>query len=79
MKDYIKPTFVLAGLFPVALAAGCTTTDTDLAIIKQFAKVDASTKGLFATTEIDCNTKIPLTQYCKFTSEGEGVLKVLTS
>ena len=35
MKDYIKPTFALAGLFPTAFAATCTVkvTSEDLAEI----------------------------------------------
>jgi hypothetical protein len=78
MKDYIKPTFILAGLFPVAFAASCdviiTREDAD-ALFEQWGD-----KG-FAESE-PCQEPVPsdFIQYCKFTSEGtEPGARALTS
>lgn len=82
MKDYIKPTFTLAGLFPVAFAATCPikVTSEDLAeILAACGVTDA--KQAFAQSE-NCAQAIPdgITQYCKFTSTGaEAAGTVLTS
>ena len=82
MKDYIKPTFTLAGLFPVAFAASCPikVTSEDLSeILATFGVTDA--KQAFAESE-NCAQPIPdgITQYCKFTSTGaEAAGTVLTS
>lgn len=73
MKNYIKPTFTLAGLFPVAFAAGCpvkVTGDDLTVILETFGVTDASK----AFTESEgCEQAIPdgVTQYCKYTSTGE--------
>ena len=81
MKDYIKPTFALAGLFPTALAATCSVkvTSEDLAEIYATFGVTDPEK---AFTEIDgCEQPIPdgLTQYCKFTSTPEATGVVISS
>ena len=82
MKDYIKPTFTLAGLFPVAFAASCPVkvTGEDLSeILATFGVTDP--KQAFAQSE-NCDQPIPdgVTQYCKFTSTGaEAAGTVLTS
>ncbi len=73
MKNYIKPTFTLAGLFPVAYAASCTVkvTSGDLAeILAAFGVTDPAQS--FAESE-GCAQPIPdgITQYCKFTSTGD--------
>ena len=81
MKDYIKPTFALAGLFPTAFAATCTVkvTSEDLAeIYATFGVTDPEQ----AFTETDgCTQPIPdgLTQYCKFTSTPEATGIVISS
>lgn len=81
MKDYIKPTFTLAGLFPVAMAAsGCNSTSDDLSLLKDILGIPYDDKAAFAMDE-DCADKYDVEQYCKFTSveEGSAVIKILGS
>ena len=83
MKDYIKPTFALAGLIPTALAATCSVkvTSEDLAEIYAVFGVTDPTKA-FTDSETDgCTQQIPagLTQYCKFTSTPEATGVVISS
>ena len=78
MKDYIKPTFTLAGLFPVALAAGsdCGIKTSDLENIIGGWGLDVN--KVLAPTET-CDEKVDIGMYCKFTSVENGSLKVLGS
>ena len=81
MKDYIKPTFILAGLAPVAFAATCNVkvTSEDLAEIYGTFGVTDPNKA-FTETD-DCAQPIPdgITQYCKFTSTPEATGIVISS
>ncbi len=82
MKDYIKPTFTLAGLFPVAMAAsGCNSTSDDLSLLKDILGIPYDDKAAFAMAEADCTDKYDVEQYCKYTSvaEGDTVIKILGS
>ena len=80
MKDYIKPTFTLAGLFPVALAAeGCASTREDLDLISAIlGGVDVKDPNAFAITE-NCKVQYDIEQYCKFTAVEAGSAKILGS
>lgn len=84
MKDYIKPTFTLAGLFPVAFAATCPVKikgDDLVTLYEQLGIPESDYGNTFAESE-GCTAPIPdgLTQYCKFTSTGtEAAGTVLTS
>lgn len=82
MKDYIKPTFTLAGLFPVAFAVTCPVkvTDDNLSTILAQLGVTDPTQA-FAESE-NCSQAVPdgITGYCKFTSTGtDAAGTVLTS
>lgn len=77
MKDYIKPTFTLAGLFPVAMAAnGCTSTSEDFSLLKDILGIPYYDKAAFATTETDCTDKYDIEQYCKYTSVSDGSAEI---
>ena len=80
MKDYIKPTFTLAGLFPVALAStACSTTQDDLDLISAILSgVDIKNPNVFASTE-DCADAYDIDMYCKYTAEDNGALKIFGS
>ena len=81
MKDYIKPTFTLAGLIPTALAATCSVKVTSEDLTEIYA-VFGVTDPEQAFTESDgCDQPIPdgLTQYCKFTSTPEATGIVISS
>ena len=81
MKDYIKPTFTLAGLIPTALAATCSVKVTSEDLTEIYA-VFGVTDPKQAFTESDgCDQPIPdgLTQYCKFTSTPEATGIVISS
>ena len=67
MKDYIKPTFTLAGLFPVALAAGGCSIDNDTkeSLIDVWGIEDWS-KAFFDTAD-QCHEETLIEGYCKFT------------
>ena len=80
MKDYIKPTFTLAGLFPVALAVGsdCGVKSGELKdIFENDFGWTYSDKAL-ALGE-SCEMQFDIDLYCKFTSTDAGALKVLGS
>ena len=77
MKDYIKPTFTRAVLFPMALALGCTTSREEAEDVCFIFKVkDINTA--FSITE-DCEVAYNVMEYCKFTSVETGATKILTS
>ena len=78
MKNYIKPTFTLAGLFPVALAG--LSCDIKLkgenlySLYEQFGYSEDMYNITFAASEVECaDAPIPddLVSYCKFTSNAE--------
>ena len=70
MKDYIKPTFTLAGLFPVALAVGgCTIQLKEYAEIMDIYGVTA--EDAFAPGEA-CNVELPIDDVCKYTMQESG-------
>lgn len=71
MKDYIKPTFTLAGLFPVALAASCPIKMSKDDVNTLLEQIGIDIEQAFAETE-NCGEPVPLDiiGYCKFTSAG---------
>ena len=77
MKDYIKPTFTLAGLFPVALASSnCTMTESELEDMVDFGDIEFN----FSVPDACTKTDSRLDAFCKFTAVGvENVMKVLNS
>ena len=79
MKDYIKPTFTLAGLFPVALAGtACGITKGEIAdIFENDFGWEYSDQAL-AMNE-DCQVKYDIEMFCKFTSTDVADFKVLGS
>ena len=71
MKDYIKPTFTLAGLFPVALAGSCPVKMSRDDVNTLLEQMGFDVDNAFAETE-SCVDQVPLDilGYCKFTSAG---------
>lgn len=70
MKDYIKPTFILAGLAPVALAASnCTITENLKGKLEKLYGIQDWSKAFFDTTDT-CVEETFIEGYCKYTSEG---------
>lgn len=66
MKDYIKPTFTLAGLFPVALAAGGCNIDNDTKeLIMDMNGIEDWSKAFFDSAD-QCQDEILMEGYCKF-------------
>lgn len=80
MKDYIKPTFVLAGVSPVSLnSVGCSTSRDDLDLISAILSgKDIADPNVFTITE-SCVDSYDLDMYCKYTAESSGATKVLGS
>ena len=81
MKDYIKPTFTLAGLIPTALAATCTVKVTSEDLVEIYATFGVTDPEQAFTETDGCTQPIPdeLTQYCKFTSTPEATGIVISS
>jgi len=81
MKDYIKPTFTLAGLIPTALAATCSVKVTSEDLAEIYATFGVTDPEQAFTESDSCNQAIPdgLTQYCKFTSTPEATGVVISS
>ena len=81
MKDYIKPTFALAGLFPTAFAATCTVKVTSEDLTEIYATFGVTDPEQASTETDGCTQPIPdgLTQYCKFTSTPEATGVVISS
>ena len=83
MKDYIKPTFTLAGLFPVALAAtACTYKykgDELQALYDAMRYTEGQYDKTFAYSEVDCAAAPVPAEYCKFTSSDVDGVVALTS
>lgn len=70
MKDYIKPTFTLAGLAPVALAGtNCTIKQKEYADIYDLYGV--TPENAFAMGE-DCVEQLPIEGVCKLTLADSG-------
>jgi hypothetical protein len=79
MKDYIKPTFALAGLVPVAFAASdCGITKGEIADIFQNDFGWEYSDQALAMTE-SCQVKYDIEMFCKFTSTDVPEFKVLGS
>lgn len=78
MKNYIKPTFTLAGLFPVAFAAGGCAND--IADAKEIlAALDHEyTSDTFAVGE-ECKDQVDIDIYCKFSLQESGLIAILGS
>ena len=81
MKDYIKPTFILAGLAPVALA----TMNCDFKLkgddLKALYEGMGYTEDMYSKTFAygeSCEAPVP-SEYCKFTSSAETTGQALTS
>ena len=79
MKEYIKPTFITAGLFPVALALNCATTPEDMELIGAILNgADSSDAKVFAINE--CEDEYDFSgMFCKYASVEDGAAKVLNS
>ena len=82
MKDYIKPTFILAGLAPVALAVmNCELklkgADLEDLYKKMGYTADEVSGKTFAYGE-NCEYPVP-SEFCKFTSSAETTGQALTS
>lgn len=79
MKDYIKPTFTLAGLFPVALAgSACGITQSEMKdIFENDFGWDYSDKALSIAEA--CQVQYDIEIYCKFTATDVADFKVLGS
>ena len=65
MKDYIKPTFTLAGLFPVALAASCAISEDEADYLENFMGVTDWSKAFFDAKD-GCEDATGIDGYCKF-------------
>ena len=78
MNNYIKPTFMLAGLAPVALAAG--GCETELKDVKEIlAALDREyTPDTFAVGE-GCTDQVDIETYCKFTLQDDGLSAIIGS
>lgn len=64
MKNYIKPTFTLAGLFPMALAASCNISEADKETLEwMFDGQDWS--KMFVDAGDDCQEASGIDTYCK--------------
>lgn len=80
MKNYIKPTFTLAGLVPVALASdGCNISERDKEEIESLYGHEWS--KLFVDAETDrCEEATYLEgTYCKMAYADNGSLKLFNS
>ena len=77
MKDYIKPTFILATLSPMAMASNsCSMTD------EEFREMvgDAGLNWDFSSLEGCQTTDGELDMFCKFTAgEIDGMMSIIGS
>lgn len=64
MKNYIKPTFTLAGLFPMALAASCTIADDEMEFLESFFQEQDWSK-MFVDSGDDCAVDSGIDFFCK--------------
>ena len=79
MKDYIKPTFILAGFTPTALSTvACNIPKDELENLKGIIGVDPKDKTVFTEAE-QCADPYDVGFFCKFTSTEEGFYKILGS
>ena len=84
MKDYIKPTFILAGLAPVALAAmNCRVKLKGEYLESLYVSLDIPVEDYdkaFLMSE-GCDAGVPdgMTEFCKFTATPEASGLALTS
>lgn len=79
MKDYIKPTFTLAGLFPVAMASNsCSMTDDEFREMVGDAGLDWTFSPLEGC--VNDETAGELEMFCKFTAgEIDGIMSIIGS
>ena len=79
MKDYIKPTFTLAGLFPVAMASSnCSIDDDTKEALMDTWGIEDWSKAFFDSAD-QCSQDVPVTGYCKFTHNdvfGTGLIVI---
>ena len=71
MKDYIKPTFILAGLAPVALAGtNCSMTESLKNRLERLYGIEDWSQA-FVNADDGCSEYFDSSNmYCKYTSEG---------
>ena len=83
MKNYIKPTFTLAGLAPVAFAASCHVKLKGEYLESLYVALDIPVEDYGNTFLIseNCKVGVPdgMTEYCKFTATPEASGLALTS
>ncbi len=79
MKNYIKPTFTLAGLAPVALATNnCSVDIDDRLTIIQGIYGDNIPSNVFAMGE-ECESPVPVDDVCKFSFVEQGAAVITGS
>ena len=71
MKDYIKPTFIIAGLTPLSLSSGgCSIDEEGKALLDDMHGALDWSKA-FASEGDGCSQVVAsFDRFCKFTSEG---------
>ena len=81
MKDYIKPSFTLAGLFPVALAAGSGCFAKVEQVQAAFERLGWEYTDTAINSADQCEVAYPLDMYCKYAAVDtlEYAQKVLNS
>ena len=79
MKNYIKPTFTLAGLVPTVFeSGGCTISETDKEDLEWMFGGDWS-KMFVDTTTDGCAEAAGIEDYCKLSYAEHGVSKLFNS
>lgn len=80
MKDYIKPTFTLAGLFPVALAgASCGIDEAGKQLLEDMHGTLDWSKAFLSDPDDGCSNHIDQDMFCKFTAANYGATTVIGS
>ena len=67
MKDYIKPTFTLASLIPVAFAAGSCFAKVEQ-VQAAFERLGWEYTDTAINSADQCEVEYPLDMYCKYTA-----------
>lgn len=79
MKNYVKPTFILAGLVPAALAGSdCSIKIEDKLTILQGIYGDDIPSNVFAMGE-ECESPVPVDDVCKFSFVEQGAAVIIGS
>lgn len=68
MKDYIKPSFTLAGLFPVALAAGSGCFAKVEQVQVAFERLGWEYTDTAINSADQCQDVYPIDGFCKYTA-----------